>query len=261
MADMQKIMFAELRRKEIAKLVQEKGTVTVEDLCAMYSVSAATIRNDLTELERVGALQRTHGGAIGHSFVNYEPTSQEKEIKNVVQKQAIARKALEFIHPGDVIVLDTGTTTYELAKLVGQIANLTVITNDLKIASLLEQFNTITVILLGGTVRHKFHCTYGTSVVNALDALYVDTAFLATNGLSLRRGLSTPSMEIAEIKRKIISISDQVILLADSSKQGKESFASFAQLEEVNTLITDQETAESFVSELQTMGVDVQRAN
>lgn len=261
MADMQKIMFAELRRKEIAKLVQEKGTVTVEDLCAMYSVSAATIRNDLTELERVGALQRTHGGAIGHSFVNYEPTSQEKEIKNVVQKQAIARKAMEYIHPGDVIVLDTGTTTYELAKLVGKIANLTVITNDLKIACLLEQSNTITVILLGGTVRHQFHCTYGTSVVNALDALYVNTAFLATNGLSLRRGLSTPSMEIAEIKRKIISISDQVILLADSSKQGQESFASFAQLEEVNTLITDMETEEPFVLELQALGVDVQRAD
>lgn len=257
MADIQKTMFAELRRQEIVAQIQTQGKVTVEDLCNHFSVSPATIRNDLTELERQGALQRTHGGAISRTLAGYELTSQEKEVKNVEQKQAIARKAKQYIHPGDVIALDTGTTIFELAKLLGDISNLTVITNDLKIATVLEQYSEITVILLGGLIRHKFHCTYGTTVVNALDSLYIDTAFIATNGMSLRRGLSTPRIEMADIKQKMIDVSGNVVVMADSTKVGKEVFSAFASLKEIDTLIVDSAVDQNFVGELSALGVNV----
>ena len=165
---------------------------------------------------------------------------------------------MEHIRPGNVIALDSGTTTFELAKLLENIPNLTIITNDLKIATLLEQNENSTVILLGGMLRPKFHCTIGSSVLNALDTLYIDTAFLGTNGLSLRRGLSTPRIETADIKRKMISIAGNVIVLTDSSKVNNEAFASFASLSDINTLITDDAMDAGFVADMKALGVDVQ---
>jgi DeoR family fructose operon transcriptional repressor len=176
----------------------------------------------------------------------------------VDQKKAIAAKALEYIRPGNVIALDSGTTTFELAKLLGDIPNLTVITNDLKIAMLLEQNDSITVILLGGMLRPKFHCTIGSSVLTALDSLYIDTAFLGTNGVSLRRGFSTPRIETADIKRKLISIAGNVIVLSDSSKVNNEAFAAFAALDDVNTLIADGAMDPGFVADAKALGLSVQ---
>lgn len=258
MAEPQKTLFAELRRQEIVAIIQKAGKVTVEDLSNQFSVSPATIRNDLTELEQRGLLRRTHGGAISRNFAGYELTNQEKAVRNVEQKKAIAAKAMEHIRPGNVIALDSGTTTFELAKLLENIPNLTIITNDLKIATLLEQNENSTVILLGGMLRPKFHCTIGSSVLNALDTLYIDTAFLGTNGLSLRRGLSTPRIETADIKRKMISIAGNVIVLTDSSKVNNEAFASFASLSDINTLITDDAMDAGFVADMKALGVDVQ---
>ena len=260
MAETSKVMFAELRRQEIVQQVQKLGKITVEELCALFSVSPATIRNDLTELEKQGALQRTHGGAICRNPAGYELTTQEKAVKNVKQKQAIAERALEFIRPGDVIALDTGTTTYELAKLLNTVPNLTVITNDLRISAVLEQYPDVTVIVLGGMVRHRFHCTYGSSVMDALNSLYIDTAFIATNGFSLRRGLSTPRIEMADIKNKMIRVSGRVILMADSTKAETEAFTSFAPLKDVDILVTDAGIDDAFAESLGELGVEVIKA-
>ena len=215
---------------------------------------------DLTELEQQGMLKRTHGGAISRNYANYEQTSMEKEGQNVAQKQAIARLAAQYVHSGDVIALDTGTTTFELARHIVNIPNLTVITNDLKIAGFLEQNSDIAIVLLGGMVRHNFHCTIGSSVLSALEAFYVDTLFVATNGISIVRGLSTFRIDIAEIKRKMIAVSAKVVALADSTKINNETFSAFAGIQDIHTLVTDQKADREFVREAVSLGIEVVQA-
>ena len=193
MSKRQNSLFAEVRRQEISELVQREGKVTVNALCERFSVSPATVRTDLTELEAMGALKRTHGGAIMVGNSAFELTSNEKRSHHIEAKAAIAKAALQYIRPGDAIAIDTGTTTMEFATMLTSIHNLTVVTNDVEIALFLEQNSDINVFLLGGIVRKQFHCTVGSFVTEELERLHIDTLFLATNGLSLERGLSTPN--------------------------------------------------------------------
>ena len=254
-------IFAELRKQEIVSMVNANGLATVNELCSHFSVSPATIRTDLNELEHMGILKRTHGGAISNSSISsYEPTSQEKEEQYVSQKNAIALAALALVKPGDTIVLDTGTTTLAFAKAIINVPNLTVVTNDLLIAIFLEQNSNVTVILLGGYVRKNFHCTIGQSVVDAISPLHIDTAFLATNGISAERGLSTPHMETANIKRELIKSSQTVVALVDSSKIGKNALTLFAPFENLDVLITDDGADDAFAKAVEEKGVRVIRA-
>lgn len=251
-------IFSELRKQEINDLVNTHGKVTVNELCQHFFVSPATIRNDLNELDLKGKLKRTHGGAISNNRgANYEPTSKEKEEQYTLQKRSIAQAALAFVHEGDAIIIDTGTTTYEFAKLLIDIPDLTVVTNDLVIASFLEQCSNANVILLGGSVRKHFHCTVGKTVLDMMDNLHIDTAFMASNGINKVRGLSTPSIEMANIKQKMINIAEKTILLADSSKIDKDALIFFAPLDDIDILITDKGADEKFLNAAESYNISV----
>ena len=164
---------------------------------------------------------------------------------------------MDYICPGSVIALDTGTTTLELAKLLPDVPNLTVITNDIKIASVLESDSTANVLLLGGFLRHGFHCTIGKGVSITLKDLYIDVLFLATNGMSVRRGFSTPSIDVSDMKRAMIEASARKIVLADSSKANHEAFSTFANLKEVDCLITDRGIDQDFRNAAAELGLEV----
>lgn len=262
MPEQTKGLYAELRRQKTVSMVRDRQAVSVDELSNYFSVSAATIRSDLSILEKDGLLKRTHGGAISMSqTMGEELTSEEKAGQNLAQKQAIARAALGYIKPGDVIALDTGTTTLELARLIVNIPNLTVITNDLHIAALLEAESDCSVVLLGGMIRHRFHCTIGNSLKSALQELYIDTLFLGTNGISARRGFSTPSLDIAEAKKAMIASSGRRIVLADSSKTQKEGFVTFSNLEDIGILITDTGIESEFLEAAEAAGMEVVRAD
>jgi len=249
-------IFAESRKQEIVTDVNDKGEVIVQDLCDKFGVSPATIRNDLNELERLGMLLRTHGGAVSNAkAVGFELTSVDKENHNLAQKRAIARAALRYIKPGAVIAMDTGTTMLELAKaLKNVIGKVTVITNDFLIATALEQNDDITVNLIGGTVRKGFHCTMGSAVIDAMSKLHIDLAFIATNGMNVERGLSTPNMDTANVKHKMIEIAQKRVLVADSSKIGTNALAGFAKLSDMDVIITDDGADEAFVKEVERNG-------
>ena len=239
MSKRQSSVFSEERRQEINRLIQAEGRANVHELCERFSVSLATIRTDLTEMEKMGLLKRTHGGAISVRNAGYELTSREKVTRNAAAKAAIAREAVKFIHPGDAIAIDTGSSGMELAKLVGQIENLTVVTNDIAIALYLEQNTDVSVLLLGGMVRKNFQCTCGDFVTDVLDRIHIDTLFLATNGINLSRGLSTPNVEIARVKKKLIEVSERVILIADKSKFENDSLAYFSPISKIDIIISD----------------------
>lgn len=251
-------VFAEVRRRELVDFINRAKKVTVSELCSHFDVSAATIRVDLTELEKANLLKRVHGGALSISDVaEPELTSKEKSGLHSAQKRAIAQLARGLIVPGSTIALDTGTTTLELAKQLADLPELTILTNDIKIALYLEEYSSHTVIFLGGTIRKHFHCTVGQMVTDSLEAIHIDTFFVATNAINLEWGLSTPSIDIANVKSKLIRNARRTVLLADSSKIGKDSLARFATIREIDTFITDSNADPSFLESIRQTGVDV----
>jgi len=234
-------LFVEERKLKILEFIEEHRKATVIELCHQFKVSSATIRNDLRDLETAGLLIRTHGGAMVKTKTGLEPDMSLRKVQNLDEKRRIAMAALRLVEDGDTIILDTGTTTYELARLLGEKRNITVVTNDLPIALLLEEFEAVRVVVVGGMVRRKFHCTVASSFsgMNALSDLIVDKAFMAVNGFSLEKGASTPDLNHSETKKIMISIAARVILLFDSSKMGRNSFAIFAPPDRIDAVVTD----------------------
>ncbi|CUH96589.1 hypothetical protein P22_2679 [Propionispora sp. 2/2-37] len=233
-------MFAEERKKQIMDLLRRKMRVTVEELVTAFGVTGTTIRTDLRELETLGYINRTHGGAIICDYdINPEDSIQERRDKNLAQKMQIARKARSFIEDGDIIIIDSGTTTYELARELSSARDITVVTNDLKIGLELQKNREISLILIGGKVRNSFECTVGMTGIRLLDMLAVDKLFMSANALSLSNGATTPNIDQAEIKSKMIDISQKAYLLCDSSKIGKRTLCSFAAVNVFDSIITD----------------------
>ncbi len=238
-----KILFAEERKRKLIEYINEKRRVTVPLLCTDFSVSSATIRNDLRELDEAGFITRTHGGAIKRSRTGNEPVI-EKRISGNEEKKIIARKALSCIEDGDTIILDTGTTTTELARILDKKKNITIVTNDLNIAAILEETDNHEVLVIGGLLRKGFHCTINHGTASLLGALSVDKAFMGANSFSLERGASTPNLSHAEMKQQMITIASRVIVLCDHRKLETDSFMNFAVSDDIDLLITDQISSE-----------------
>jgi DeoR family fructose operon transcriptional repressor len=232
-------LFTEERRRRIVAMVGAASKVTVSDLAARFGVSGATVRADLRALHGEGFLTRTHGGAIPRGTAGSERSSSEKATERLEEKRRAARAAAELVADGDTIILDTGTTTLELARLIRDRFRGTVVTNDWAIARTLEDAEAIKVILLGGTLRRGFHCTVGPAGREMLTRLKVDKAFMGANGFSPEAGATTPDQDQAETKRSMVAAARQVILVCDSSKIGRVSFVQFASCAELDFLATD----------------------
>ena len=232
-------LFAEERQRIILERLGEDSKVLVQDLSEAFGVSLATIRTDLRELENTGKLIRTHGGAIPVIRVGFEQNSIQKQVSYIEAKQRIANAAKEFVHDGDTIAIDTGTTTYEFARALGQKNGLTVVTNDLVIASYFEETTGFNIIMMGGSVRRGFHCTVGVKALESIHDINVDLAFISANAFNIERGFMTPSIEHAEIKKRMNAIASKSIVLMDSHKIGGLSFYTFAGLADIDVWVTD----------------------
>lgn len=232
-------LFLQERQEQILKLLKKEHKVMVPYLCECFSVSPATIRSDLNEMESRGLLVRTHGGAILNTKTGQEKVTIQKVELNKTEKQVIGLAAAGMVEDGDIIAVDTGTTAMAFVQAITKKKNLTVVTNDLEIASTLEDQSDANVVLIGGTVRRGFHCTVGPMALMSMKGLRIDKCFMATNGLTPELGISTPDLNHAEIKRRMMEIASQVIVLCDSSKIGTNSFCQVAPLQSVDVIITD----------------------
>lgn len=250
-------MYGEERKLIILKYVQQHNRASVQELSEHLQVSESTIRRDLKELEEAKLLNRTHGGAISMQGVNFEPTYREKEDKFRLEKAAIARKAAELIGEDDTILLDSGTTTFHLAQEIKSFSRLKVVTNSLMLAQELQTGSGIDVLITGGNMRWETLALVGPVAEQALDKVRVDKAFIATNGLDLTEGLTTPNLIEAAMKTKMIKSAKQVILLADHSKAGKVAFARFAGITDIQKCIIDDGAPEKMVKEMRKLGIDV----
>ncbi len=238
-------MLPQQRREKILDLIREDGHAKVQQLSNIFKVTEVTIRQDLEKLENEGFIEREHGGAylknIGLNVKNIVLQNQE----NLPEKAAIAKKALELINDGDTIILDSGSTTTEIAKLINGFKNLTVITNSLNIALILGVDPEINLVVTGGEFKAPTLSLTGQKAADFFDGLHVDKLFLATAGITLKAGLTYPSISDIVVKRAMIESANTVYLVADSSKIGKSSFASLGALSLIDFLITDSKINEA----------------
>lgn len=245
------------RRGLIIKLVDEQGQVNVNELSEQFGVSEVTIRNDLAHLEQKNLLIRARGGAIKTEKASLDLRFLEKKSKHVREKEAIGRKAARYIDDGDTIVVDSGTTTREIANHLSRFNRLTVITNALNIASSLADMDNITIIMPGGIMRHNILTLVGAIAIDNFKKFFGDKLFLAADGIDVNLGLSSPDLEEAALKRTMIKMARKVIVVADSTKFGKRHLAVICNISQIDVLITDRGITPDHKEALEKMGVEV----
>lgn len=252
-------MYAEERQQSIAELITTRGRVSVADLSTSYGVTTETVRRDLAVLDRAGVVRRVHGGAVPASALTVtEPGVGEREYTRAVQKDAIAAAAVDYLPPsGGSAVLDAGTTTGRLAGLLGNDRELTLVTNSVPIAARVASLGGINLRMLGGRVRGTTQAAVGEEALAALEWLRVDVAFIGTNALSIGHGLSTPDSDEAAVKRAMVATANHVVVLADSSKIGREHLVSFARLNNIDVVVTDAEIDDTDRKSLIDNGIEV----
>ena len=245
------------RRTEILNLIQEDGHAKVQKLSKIFKVSEVTIRQDLEELENLGYIQREHGGAFLKDVGSFAKTGQLFNKSHMDEKKEIAALAASLVQEGDSIILDSGSTTTELAKLLAGYKNLNVLTNALNIAYILGENPGINLLVSGGEFKAPTLSLTGDIAANLFKGIHVDKLFLATAGISEDFLLTYPSLSDLTVKSAMIRAASKVYLLADSSKIGSPSFASLGRISLIDTLITDSKIDPAMASRIESLGVKV----
>jgi DeoR family transcriptional regulator, fructose operon transcriptional repressor len=253
-------MYAEERQQEILRIARARGRADVATLADELSVTAETIRRDLTTLERAGVVRRVHGGAIPIERIGFEPAVATRDAVLIEEKGRIAKAALAEVPEQGAVILDAGTTTARLAHALPADRELTVVVNSPVIATALGTRKNVNVLLLGGRLRGKTLATVDDWALRPLADMYVDVAFMGTNGCSVERGLTTPDPAEAAVKRAMIAAAHRRVLLADHTKMGNDCLARFGALSDLDTLVTDAGLDDDMVDDIEALGVRVVRA-
>lgn len=233
-------MFAEERQQQICALLDKGHMVRAAALTQRFGVSLETIRRDLCALEYRGLLQRVHGGAIPvrekKAFYDF---STRLQVQNQ-QKRDIALLAIEQISEGDVIALDSGTTTWEMAKILpSHFQHLTVVTNSVPVLAALTEEATFQVVVPGGQLATRERVLYGELCLEQLKKFHVDKAFLAPSCVSLEAGFTDYNLDLIRMQQAYLAIADRVIMLADSSKFETTALSRICSIEEGGMILTD----------------------
>jgi DeoR/GlpR family transcriptional regulator of sugar metabolism len=246
----------------ILRLLEQKDEVLVTDLSRDTGISEVTIRKDLTILQNRHLLLRTRGGAMRKPVdnPNEETNIAKKRMFNFREKERIGAEAAKLIKDGDFIMLDSGTTTMEVARHLEQFHHLRIVTNAMDIASELMNYKRFDVVLLGGNVRVNNLSTVGPLALTVLRNFSRYKLFLGVDSFSLENGISTPNLEEALLNQLMIQQADKVIAVFDSSKFNKRSYVHIADAHELDCIITDHAIPTGMTAKLKSLGVDVRVA-
>lgn len=249
------------RHQRVLEILEAEGRVEVSELSRLQGVSEMTTRRDLLQLESTGALRRVHGGAVRTLGRAFEPAYRVRAQQAVERKKSIAAAAAGLVNDGDAIALDVGSTVLPMVdELVGR-NSLTIVTSNLRIAWAVASNHalerSVRLILSGGVVRADELNMTGTAAVANYRSMRVDTAFIGVGGLNAVAGGTDYNLEDAELKRVLVDSARKVIVLADSSKLGYETFAQAAELDRIDLLITDDAADAAVIAELHTAGLEV----
>lgn len=255
-----KLVYAEERQRAVLERARNKGRVEVAELASAFGVSSETVRRDLSALEGLGVLRRTHGGAVPVERLRLEPELAERRVAMSEEKARIARAALRFVPSRGAIFLDAGTTTGALAEALPANGELTVVTNCLPTASALASRQTVNVVIAGGRVRARTLSAVDDMAARFLEGFVPDVAFVAANGVTVGQGLTTPDAAEAAAKRAMVRNARKVVLLVDRTKFGQEHFVRFAEVGEMDVIVTDLGFEEEAARAFEEAGVEVVRA-
>lgn len=244
------------RLEQLRRLIRQDQVMRIEELCAQLHVSAATVRRDLDALEKLGVVRRVHGGAVSVESRLEEPLFDDKTALAAREKHRIAQAALRYIQPNDTIYLDGGSTVLELARLLKERTDLTIVTNSLRAALELASRGP-RLILVGGDLRRLSQTVVGPLTRLMLNQVHIDKAFMGTIGLTLDEGLTTTDPSEAYTKELVMCHAREIYLLADSSKIGKVSFTRAGPVEGVRVFITDKLADRRFLRGLRKKGIEV----
>ncbi len=247
------------RKAEILKKLGEQGSVEVTSLSQLFTVSEMSVRNDLNELADEGKLIRKHGGAysISNSIQNREIPLTEKQKKNFKEKDLIGQAAASLLKAGDSIMLDAGTTTEHIALHLNKSGDLTVITNGVNIMNLLMHYPGVTTYTVGGKMDSKSFSIIGEMAEKDLKNYIAKISFISADGLTIENGLTNNSHEATNISRILISNSQQCVLVIDADKINETGIISLCPITDIDILLTDARAPESFLKEVENMGVKV----
>lgn len=238
-------MFAAQRRKEIMNILRETGSAPVSELSKMFNVSEVTIRLDLRKLNEEGKIERNYGGALLAADDGLPFTSAAKLLTEA--KTTIAGEAFKLIHQGDTMFLDASSTTMELAKLITNVENITIISNSIQVYKQFSEYRKGTLVGIAGVLNPTTQSFVGSFAENMVKGLKANKAFISPKGILLE-GLRDNNMAEAAIRRKMIESADEVIVLADSSKFNNSSVLfSIHDFGSISTVITDKIPGESFL--------------
>ncbi|MDQ0229841.1 DeoR/GlpR family DNA-binding transcription regulator [Metabacillus malikii] len=244
------------RHRKIVEVVNERLSIRVTELSKLFNVTEETIRRDLEKLEKEKLLRRSHGGAVSIQEEQSEVSYAEREITNAIEKRAIAIEAVKLIQPNQQIVLDASTTTWYMAKEMPDIP-LTVITNSIKVAIELSKKEQVKVISTGGMLLPKSLSYVGPLAERSLNMYHVNKAFISCKGVHIEGGLSDSNEWQALLKRQMMSIADETIVMADSTKFGVRTFAHITDLQQISTIITDSNIDHAYIQACDERGIQL----
>ncbi|WP_018971535.1 transcriptional repressor AgaR [Rudaea cellulosilytica] len=252
-------LLVEERRRLIVEQVERAGRATVEELAARFKISPVTIRADLEALARNAAIVRSHGGALPAPAHAVDTPLSIKETRHHAQKRLIGQAAARLVEDGETIILDSGSTTIEIARALRQRkwSELTVITNGLHIALELGAIPAIRVMMLGGLLRASSQSLVGSGAEQMLAQLSADRLFLGVDGIDPEIGVTTPDPQEATLNALMIRVSREVVGVFDSSKFGQRSLSVIAPLSGLHKVISDTAAAPEYVEALESAGVGV----
>jgi DeoR/GlpR family transcriptional regulator of sugar metabolism len=249
--------FSEERKIKILELIEEKEKVTVAELAKKFKASEATIRRDLNVLCKNKMIVRAHGGALRKADFKIETPFDERRLLYLNEKKAIAAASVKLINDGDTILLGGGSTIFQLAKLLDSFKDLRVVTNAIDIAMELSKFENIDITFVGGNIRKNNLVTVGQAPIKFLNDLYIEKLFISVTGVDLDKGVTSTSPIDAEVIIKMLEVSRDKFLLADSSKFGKVCFKKISPISCFDEIITDSKIDIKIAEEIQNSGTKI----
>ena len=250
-------MLNEERRRAILAMVNREGRVLVLDLAKRFETSQVTIRKDLEELHAHGLIHRTHGGALpAREGALEDPTLREKEKLHRKEKLRIAETAARMVQEGQVVILDSGTTTTAIARALRNFQNLTIVTNAVNIAAELSG-SAVEVILTGGTLRKNSFSLVGPIAEETLHRLNADVLFLGVDGFDVHYGLSTPNLLEAKVNRVMVEVAKRTVAVCDASKFGRRSLSLIVPPSALHGVVTDRGVPNSDMRALKKSRIEV----
>ncbi len=247
------------RREQIIQRLRQQGSVQVNDLSALYGVSTVTIRNDLAFLEKQGIAVRAYGGALicDSTTPSVEPSVEDKSALNTAMKRSVAKAAVELIQPGHRVLLDSWTTTFEIARLMRKHTDVIAMTNGMNVANALLEAEGVELLMTGGHLRRQSQSFYGDQAEQSLQNYHFDMLFLGVDAIDLERGVSTHNEDEARLNRRMCEVAERIIVVTDSSKFNRSSLHKIIDTQRIDMIIVDEGIPADSLEGLRKAGVEV----